>query len=923
MSDLDQILERARSPGRFVERRHFTLSRERAIEKLRDFTLRRPGQAVLELVQAAVFAGATYIAIDARDDRLVVAWVGTPPLQEGQLTQLFDYLFADSAADGQRHLVQLAVAVNAMLREERGTVRIESGNGNAGESLRLDLNPKGAGEVGVPESALAGTYVAMERPRSWWRFWQRTAITEEQVLVEEQCRYTPVPILLNGTAPFGYRATRKIRSFHQGGEESFDEGPGGRRGSLHLRPVESSVDLVVAGVRVTTVSLPELGLVRNGARDARGMGGFQFSGVVCDDRLRKTADQSDVVRDERFAEMLQALREPSTRLARRHDPTWESPLPEPVSSNPSAGPEVLPLPASFPQLPPRLAIALARLDALDPSVPLFRIRPNTADVMAIRRAADPSRLPAPVLVLTDEQAEQLQERLGRPVGLLADAASVDLTVRTAAGTRGSTLLDGRHSEPSGRTWRALVWTAAQPQGLVEDGRVLVLVENRGLTAQMHTVALDAPGFCAVVEGDLPIGLPQSALLDLVLRYSGRLVLEDPTAPLPLRASVLAAVLRLDPAPVGVLALSTPPDWTVVSVGLQLADWARAVSTGGRLVVSEATLEALQPLEKAIAVGHLGTVEHGRMVVGVARRHNVWGALGSLADVHDQAALLVWDGPPTVGQPLSVEPFVTLHGEHDPTKLAEGAALLVALLRQRSDAGWRAERFRHRWLQALAQVWDQPAWEPVPYSGPRALAGGPTPAHSTVLSLPFDLARSGGHLPSLSFPPWADTGEVDGGWWIRCDVDGGWLGIPAALTPRECPPRVLVDTGLDRRWFADSDALPCIGVVRLEHPSKETMWPLLVRLWVEALGLAPGPSSRSWLAYAQRVLPADSLLGARLAELGDGRALDDLADEAVRTALDDLIQAGRNEPDPRSLLQAQQRVLGRTLGRAHRRGVVDV
>ena len=64
MSQLDDLLTRSRSPGRFVERRAFTLSRARAIEKQRAFALRLAQQYVLELVQAAVFAGATYIAVD-------------------------------------------------------------------------------------------------------------------------------------------------------------------------------------------------------------------------------------------------------------------------------------------------------------------------------------------------------------------------------------------------------------------------------------------------------------------------------------------------------------------------------------------------------------------------------------------------------------------------------------------------------------------------------------------------------------------------------------------------------------------------------------------------------------------------------------------------------------------------------------------
>ena len=116
MSDLDALVARAKSPGKFVERRHFTLSREKAIEKQREFALRHPQQYVLELVQAAVFAGATYIAIDSRPGSLLLAWVGGVDIGEDELESLLDYLFADRTKASTRHLVQLAVGVNAILQ---------------------------------------------------------------------------------------------------------------------------------------------------------------------------------------------------------------------------------------------------------------------------------------------------------------------------------------------------------------------------------------------------------------------------------------------------------------------------------------------------------------------------------------------------------------------------------------------------------------------------------------------------------------------------------------------------------------------------------------------------------------------------------------------------------------------------------------
>ena len=124
MSQLDDLLARSRSPGKFVERRTFTLSREKAIEKQREFALRHPRQYVLELIQAAVFSGATYIAIDTRPHSLLMAWVGGPALGRRDLEGLFDYLFADRGDARWRHLVQLAIGVNAILQRKPRTLFI-------------------------------------------------------------------------------------------------------------------------------------------------------------------------------------------------------------------------------------------------------------------------------------------------------------------------------------------------------------------------------------------------------------------------------------------------------------------------------------------------------------------------------------------------------------------------------------------------------------------------------------------------------------------------------------------------------------------------------------------------------------------------------------------------------------------------------
>lgn len=136
MSQIDALLDRSRAPGSFVERRKFTLSRDKAIGKL----------------------------------------------------------------------------------------RIESGDGHADSTVRIDLDRKGRGVLGIPEEGLAGTYISAEFGLGWFDRFGDGDPTAEEELIEERCRYSPVPILLNGRAPFGYRASRQLSMVGCPHYLSFDDG---------------------------------------------------------------------------------------------------------------------------------------------------------------------------------------------------------------------------------------------------------------------------------------------------------------------------------------------------------------------------------------------------------------------------------------------------------------------------------------------------------------------------------------------------------------------------------------------------------------------------------------------------------------------------------------------------------------------------
>lgn len=414
MSDeLQRLLDRSRAPGEFVERRRFTLSREKAIEKQRAFALRDPKRYILELVQSAAHAQASFIAVDVHYERLTMAFVGGRTLRVKELEQLFDYLFVDRGDAETRHLIQLAVGLNALLRLRPLSIRVESGAGDT--AARMDINAKRQVTVGEPLEPIAGTYVFAQLRGSWLRRFADTKVFPEQALIEERCVYTSVPILVNGAAPFGYSHTRRVNAFPGQHQLPFDTDL--RHGELALprKPgVSPGFKIVMGGTWITTLQLPELGEVR--MKDGLERWVQQpFFGVICDDTLRKTADQSDVVRDRRFTAMLRALRPLARALAARLQPD--------VEYLGAADDEAVTLPARVPVLgqpEPLPMSALAELQS-----PLLWASPE--DAPHIAEVADPAVLRARVLVLREAEAEDLaRTRPKLTLQRLSHGADVDL-----------------------------------------------------------------------------------------------------------------------------------------------------------------------------------------------------------------------------------------------------------------------------------------------------------------------------------------------------------------------------------------------------------------------------------------------------------------------------------------------------------------
>ncbi len=482
MSQLDGILQRARAPGQFVERKRFSLSRGKAIEKMREFSLRDPRQYVTELIQSAVLAGATYIAVDVDSDDVLVAWVGGKPMGASELESIFDYLFVDRASAEHRHLSQLAVGLNAMLQRNPKVLRVESGDGSAQGTVRFDMDAAGRGVMGRPEMGLAGTYVLAEFRVPWYRRFASEESVPEAALIEERCRFSPVPILLNGDAPFGYKSTRKLGMPGCPSYLPFDDGD--RYGVVGVSPTtlgeSDGFSIVIGGVRITTLDLPELG-----ATPRPGGGRITLTGVIGDDLLRKTADHSDIVKDERLTQMLHAVQPHATELIRRiTSDDYEPPdLPRLV-----AGATVTEeLPENIEQLAPRPLLTHYSLERLPRNAPVFRVQPD--DKKALEAAADPVRFPYPVLVLNDSHLPSLDDLVpDLAVHQLSSHADVEFVRRMMERrqrTREITVpyaCPGKPDLTGELTIRLYLEGVTPLLGDPADGDVCVLVASAGRTA---------------------------------------------------------------------------------------------------------------------------------------------------------------------------------------------------------------------------------------------------------------------------------------------------------------------------------------------------------------------------------------------------------------------------------------------------------
>jgi hypothetical protein len=184
----DEALEEAE----VLARGEFKLDRARAMEKMSRFQLENPHRYVLELVAAAVCAGAELIHVRNDADDFEIGWDGEHPSAQ-ELESLFDHIFSRSSQPRARMLQHLAQGIHGALGLQPRWVRLER------PGLHLDLsNP--VEPVRRPSERSAGSFVhvkerfSLDVVREWVLPFDSLYETR---LLREAALHCPVPIVIN------------------------------------------------------------------------------------------------------------------------------------------------------------------------------------------------------------------------------------------------------------------------------------------------------------------------------------------------------------------------------------------------------------------------------------------------------------------------------------------------------------------------------------------------------------------------------------------------------------------------------------------------------------------------------------------------------------------------------------------------------
>lgn len=292
--------------GTVVGKGRFRVDRKLALEKMEKFQLEDPYRYVLELVAAAVCAGAERITITNDSDDFVIAWTGMLPTR-AELDGLFDALFGHPD-DAREHLLQhLAVGTLGALGLSPRWLRIDRGPTDDEPGVRLDIREATETVTVDRDEDLDGMRIAVREQLGPATMAEALTLLFrdpiEARLIQGAARWCPVPIRINDRPMPSAIPTQAVAG-----------GPT-QNGHLWLVPLtDGIIDVVRHGIVVGHVP---------GWR----LGAFSVTGWLRDDALRLNASRSAVVEDDRWRTFLSALEAAQAAFVRR---LFDDPLPSAV-----------------------------------------------------------------------------------------------------------------------------------------------------------------------------------------------------------------------------------------------------------------------------------------------------------------------------------------------------------------------------------------------------------------------------------------------------------------------------------------------------------------------------------------------------------------------------------------------------------------
>jgi hypothetical protein len=296
MSKADELIAGFATDAQFDSDGSFSLDREKAREKMRQFQLADPHRYVLLLVEAAVLRGATTIVFDIDADDMQMRFDAA--LSWADLDELYGALFINRTTDEIRARRELALACNAVMALNPRWVRIESftrAEGSGGEGalsgIGAELRSDSKDEITKLDKPTrefedmphTWTFIHVKerfRPGLLVRFLRDMggSIPEEQLL-RSRCQYAATSITLDGVRiseglPSKLVCARGFELEHMRGVAGID---------LEQRDL-SGVVLLSNGVRINAHELGE------------SINGLWY--WVDSSRFRKDVSQGDIVRSD-------------------------------------------------------------------------------------------------------------------------------------------------------------------------------------------------------------------------------------------------------------------------------------------------------------------------------------------------------------------------------------------------------------------------------------------------------------------------------------------------------------------------------------------------------------------------------------------------------------------------------------------------